>query len=370
MLLADKMHLAEMSLADGWDGHAVQPAAAQPGNSTLKFLSVATHGDPIRLTEHATAALQATAQLGFGPDDADEEIARRDNEIRSLEASLELALGDNADLSERLANREAEASELRVELERAQACAAADKNAAVANIRADLDRATVALAEVTAERDTVKASLSTATEQRSIEANGLTTQLFAMHLRAVAAEKELADSDQRLRIVSEEAYRIKTNNEQLSRRVAEGVELLDRLSSQLRRAKSGLSSAEKKDATLSAELAQINHRHKVQIAALMARLASTSSRAAAAESKLLQARQSLSEKFTLLRRMLESRQVNQLTHRTSALEAIASSCDDAASAATPSIELPVSRVVLSGAAVTEISPSPATAMLLAATITF
>jgi chromosome segregation ATPase len=371
------------------DHHSIAAVAAGLRRSAPKLVHAAKHGDPMRLTEQAVAVDQAIATLGRDPDDAGEEIARRDNEIRSLEASLELTLSENADLSARLMRREAEVSELKFELGQFQAAltaitgerdtlqraieqADADKNTAVSEIRADLDRATVALATAAAERDTITTTLNKVNEQRKIETNAFMSQLYATYSRAVVAEQQLAETQQRLRIRSEETNQTIRDNEQLSRRVAEGGALLETLSSQLKRAKSTLSSAEKRCTTLSAELAEISDRHKTQISALMARLASMSSRAAVAESKLLQARQSLSEKFTLLYRSLEfkARQINQRTHSSGVLLQTADSHDKPLADAGTNIDLLVEKLAKTSIDVSESFQPRATAALLTATISF
>ena len=368
---------------------SIAAVTAELKRSPPKHVRATMHGDLIGPTEQAIAVDQAIATLGCDPDDAGEQIAHRDNEIRSLETSLELTLSENKDLSARLMKREAEVSELKIELEQSQTAltaiaaerdmlnraieqADANKNTAVADIRADLDQARVTLAKAAAERDAVTTSLNKVNEQRTIETNSFVAQLYAVYSRAVAAEQQLVETQQKLRIRSEEADQTIRDNEQLSRRVAEGVKLLDGLSVQLKRAKSALSSAEKKSATLSAELAEINDKHKTKISALMARLASMSSRAAAAESKLLQARQSLSEKFTLLYRSLEfkARQNIQLTHSTGVLLQTTDSHDRALADAGTNIDLLLEKVAKPSVDVSESFQPQPTAALLTATITF
>jgi len=132
--------------------------------------------DPIRLIEPSVTGDQAIASWGV---DAGEEIARRDNEILSLEASLELVLNENQDLSARLTTREAEVYELRLELAQFKAALTAiagehealkrvidqadNENAAFTDIRTDLERVTAAMTKAATERDTATGILKKVT---------------------------------------------------------------------------------------------------------------------------------------------------------------------------------------------------------------
>jgi chromosome segregation ATPase len=344
---------------------------------------VCTHNDPIRRIEPTIVTNEALAALGLDPDDAGEEIACRCNEIRSLEESLELALSQNQDFSARLATREAEVSELKLELEQFKAAvtaiagerdalkraidqAAVDKRAAFSDVCADLDRTTAALAEAATERAMAASTLKNVNKRRTIELNAFTSQLSAVYSRAVAAEHRLEETQQKLRMRTEETDQIIRDNQQIARRVAESDASRESLRAQLKRAKSALLSAEKRSATVSAQLAEINDEHKNDINALKMRLASVSSRAAAAESKLLQARQTLSGNFT--RRQLKANQINQPAQ--AALPPNADSRDKAFANAGTNIDWLVEKVTKSSTEVTEILPSQPTAALLTATITF
>jgi hypothetical protein len=382
---------------DGNNRHtstANEPAADQDESNIPPTIAVVAAGlrgsppklvpnDPIRLIEPAAAADRAIVSLGV---DAGEEIARRDNEILSLESSLALVLSENQDLSARLTTREAEVGELRLELAQLKTALTAiadehdalkrvtdqadNENVAFTEIRTDLDRATAALTRAVTERDTATSILKKVNEQRTIEVNAFTSELSALYSRAVAVEQQLEATQRKLRLRSEETDRIIKDNEQLSRHVAQGDALRESLSAQLKRAKSALSSAEKRSAALSIQLAEINDEHKNHISALKMRLASVSSRAAAAERKMVQARQSLSEKFTLLHRSLQlkAHQADQLTH--APLLQTADSGDNTFTEAGTNIEWLVENVTTSSVGATEISRPRPTAALLTATITF
>jgi chromosome segregation ATPase len=119
------------------------------------------------------AAERRVVELGGELSTAREGLAHRDNEILSLEKSLDLNAAENARLAEQVA----------------ESAASADK------VRARLERTRSALSATQAER-------KEANEQRQTETAQLTAQLEAALARAASAENQLAEAQQNFLVLN------------------------------------------------------------------------------------------------------------------------------------------------------------------------
>jgi len=199
-----------------------------------------------------------------------EELARRENENASLQASLDLLVIDNSHLSSSLAETEA----------------------ALARVRSQLDLANASLADAQAERDKLAAVVATQETHRT-ETDALNADLEAACARAVAAETLRAAARQDLIARAEENTLILGENLRLSACLARSDVVVDAARSQVEEVKAALITAETERDKLAAELDAANQRHLVEANALAIRVETMSTRAVAAEKQLAEARQSL-----------------------------------------------------------------------------
>jgi chromosome segregation ATPase len=136
-----------------------------------------------KLTAEGTAKDKRIAELEDHLLSAREDLARSDNENRSLHASLDLTLGESARLSGRVWDTGVEADALKAQLESAKS----------------------ALRAVEAERDRLTAAAQEAKELRRVEADFLNSQIEAMASRAATAEDMLTAARRSLVARTEES---------------------------------------------------------------------------------------------------------------------------------------------------------------------
>jgi len=136
-----------------------------------------------KLTAEGTAKDKRIAELEDHLLSAREDLARSDNENHSLQASLDLTLGESARLSGRVWDTGVEADALRAQVESAKS--------ALRTVEAERDRLTVAVHETK--------------ELRRVEAEFLNSQIEAVASRAATAEDMLTEARRRLVARTEES---------------------------------------------------------------------------------------------------------------------------------------------------------------------
>ncbi len=264
---------------------------------------------------------QRIAELEDDLDSAREELARGENEICSLQASLELVAGENASLSLRLSESDESIAKLGSQLERVNAAApatetegaaavgdagevSAEGSATVDRACAQLERLVTALTASEHERNKTGAALGEINEQREIETNAFMSQLDALLSRAVTAETLLAQAQQSLSAHDNDHDLRLAENARLSRRLEENDAALENICSRLEQENAAKIAAIAQADALRTELDKAGEQHSTEINALTERLAAMSARAIAAEALLKEAGQSLRDKFQLLRTSL------------------------------------------------------------------
>jgi chromosome segregation ATPase len=136
-----------------------------------------------KLAAEATAKDKRIAELEDHLLSAREDLARSDNENHSLQASLDLTLGESARLSGRVWDTGVEADALKAQLESAKS----------------------ALRAVEAERDRLTAAAQEAKELRRVEADFLNSQIEAIASRAATAQDMLTAARRSLVARTEES---------------------------------------------------------------------------------------------------------------------------------------------------------------------
>lgn len=308
--------------------HPFDPKLEPFTGSGLKRLERAqlikrTQSEPVvSLTPFLTAInAQRIAELEDDLDLAREELARGENEICSLQASLELVAGENASLSLRLSESDELIAKLGSQLERVNAAApatetegaaavgdagevSAEGSATVDRACAQLERLVTALTASEHERNKTGAALGEINEQREIETNAFMSQLDALLSRAVTAETLLAQAQQSLSAHDNDHDLRLAENARLSRRLEENDAALENICSRLEQENAAKIAAIAQADALRTELDKAGEQHSTEINALTERLAAMSARAIAAEALLKEAGQSLRDKFQLLRTSL------------------------------------------------------------------
>jgi chromosome segregation ATPase len=224
----------------------------------------------VNAQRRAFAADVAAAALASEAGLLRDEIARRENENASLQASLDLVVSENSHLSGRLAETEV----------------------TLARVQSQLDLMSTSLAEAQAERDRLAAVVA-AQETLRTETDALNADLEAASSRAVAAEALLVEARQNLIARAEENTRILGENLRLSSCLTRRDIAIDAARSQVEAVKTALTAAETERDKLAAELDAANQRHLIEANALAIRIEIMSTRAVAAEKQLAEARQSL-----------------------------------------------------------------------------
>jgi chemotaxis protein MotB len=136
-----------------------------------------------KLTAEGTAKDKRIAELEDHLLSAREDFARSDNENHSLQASLDLTLGESARLSGRIWDTGVEADALKAQVESAKS----------------------ALRAVEAERDRLTVAVHEAKELRRVEAEFLNSQIEAVASRAATAEDMLTEARRSLVAHTEES---------------------------------------------------------------------------------------------------------------------------------------------------------------------
>jgi crescentin len=166
------------------------------------------------LTAQSAEARKRIAELEGELASAREELVLRDNENRSLQSSLDLALSENARLTRHLAESEAALEKDRSQREQLKAAVAAadagrDKDrsqlaqmkTAVAAAEAERDKGRSQLAQMKAavaaaeaQGDKLAAAVDEMNKKRDTETTALNTYLDVMSSRAAAAERLLEET--------------------------------------------------------------------------------------------------------------------------------------------------------------------------------
>ena len=263
-----------------------------------------------------------------------EELARRDNESRSLQTSLDLIANENVRLGARLTDNvavidkgrsdlgqtkaalsaaEAECDKSRLELEDTKAALAAAQ-AERDGERLQLERIKTAAAAAEAERDTLASAIHETEKKCDAAAAALNLCLDVMSSRAAAAEKQLADTRQNLAAKAAENSSLVQENSRLSRCIAEGDATVEAAYSRLEQMKALLDAAMAERHRLTTAFASANESRQAEIDSLKSRLEAMSSHVVTAETLLPEVRQILLEKLEWLQDLLRAKicQVNEL----------------------------------------------------------
>lgn len=134
------------------------------------------------LAEHGSAADKRIVELEAETALSRERLVLLENEKRALQTSLDQLVGDNSKLSRRLN----------------------ESDNALSSARSRLEQLETALAAADSDHNKLTASVDEANERRQTETNTLNMRLEAMHSRATAAEKLLAEVRQSLVARTEE----------------------------------------------------------------------------------------------------------------------------------------------------------------------
>lgn len=359
-----------------------------------------------RSNPEQTSAMQATAadrSLVDADDDFDparEEFARQDNEIRSLQTSLELTIGENARLAERLAESDKALDHLKNQLEqmnqKLSTVEAAGDDLATAADKADAESAMIAsassqpdgattLAASDVVRSELGALLNELTKQHAVETETFLSQLNAVLSRAVSAEERLAEAQHSLLALSKESNLAVGEHLKLSARLAASDLELQNTRCKLERANAALVAVKAENGELFSALDKAEKRRLNEVNALVSRLETMVLRAVKAETLLTETRRNLSEKFDLLQNSLEvkSRQIYELEQSRAVLAANTDALldrvdarDKALAEAEVTIKVLADRVARPEIALDEQAlelgarPPSSTQMLLASTIAF
>ena len=227
-------------------------------------------------------------------------LVRRETENASLQTSLDLVAGENAQLSRRLT----------------------ENDAAAAQASAQLELAKTSLAEAEAKSNKLAAAVLEAHEKRRAEINAANCRLQLMSSRAAAAEALLAQTRQGLVARAEEKNIVLTENLRLSRCLAESDAAVDTAWSQVEKTKTAMTETKAVRDNLAAALSAASERYQTEISALTICLEAMSARALAAENQLAEARQSLAARAQENTLIVEesSRLSRRLAENNSAIE--------------------------------------------------
>lgn len=198
-------------------------------------------------------------------------LVRRETENASLQTSLDLVVGENAQRSRRRT----------------------ENDAAAAQASAQLASAKASLAEAEAKSNKLAAAVLEAQERRQAEISAANCRLQLMSSRAAAAEALLAQTRQGLVARAEEKNLVLTENLRLSRCLAESDVAVDTAWSQVEKAKTAMTEMKAVRDNLAAALSAASERYQTEISAFTIRLQAMSARALAAENQLAEARQGL-----------------------------------------------------------------------------
>ncbi len=360
------LQVSEVDLPNDGGGTTAANRSEFEQQATRRALIARIH----TLTALRLAAKKQIAELDGELGSAREDVVLRDNENRSLQASLDLITNENTRLSERLAESEAaidksrsdlaqmkaavaateaERDGYRSQLEQTRAAAAAaakaerDKDrarldqmkAAIAAVeverdkerarldqmkaaiaaaeaqrdtsRAQLEEAKAAAAAATAERNELAAAIEQVYKKRDTETTALNTYLDVMRSRAADAEQLLEETQQSLAAHAEQNTSLIRDNSRLARSLADSNTAVETAHSQLDQMKSLLAAAIAERDKLVTGRAKANESHQTEIGDLKICLESACSRAASAETLLAEVRQSLLEKLELLQKSLQTK---------------------------------------------------------------
>jgi chromosome segregation ATPase len=250
-----------------------RPTLAEPeqhgmrGAVSNQILNAQVHA----LGAQAAAADRRAAELESELVALRDTLVRRETENASLQTSLDLVVGENAQLSRRRTENDAEAAQASAQLELAK----------------------TSLAEAEAKSSKLAAAVLEAHERRQAEISAAKCRLQLMSSRAAAAETLLAQTRQGLVARAEEKNLVLTENLRLSRCLAESDVAVDTAWSQVEKAKTAMTEMKAVRDNLAAALSAASERYQSEISALTIRLEAMSARALAAENQLAEARQSL-----------------------------------------------------------------------------
>lgn len=181
---SERSKLARFGSEQGEAGLDASDLAALRQLIAVKTTAAKMLNERIRkLTAEGTAKDKRIVELEAHLLSAREDLAHSDNENHSLQASLDLTLGESARLSGRVWDSGVEADALKAQLESAKS----------------------ALRAAEAERDRLTAATQEAKELRRVEADFLNSQIEAMAARAATAEDGLAEARQSLTARTEES---------------------------------------------------------------------------------------------------------------------------------------------------------------------
>lgn len=300
-------------------------------NGEFKRYSAQTSGSKLPADRPAgplgswvTAVNQRNAKLEDDLNSTDEDLARLENEVYSLRASLELIVSENKRLSNRLSENDALIAKVGFQLEKMNSlpigsrigggsvAGQTDQMVTESVIGADstnseVDRSAINLMAADIEPRTSIAIPATVDEQRQLETSAFLNQLDAMFSRAQAAEKQLAETRQSLTAFRAEHDLMRKENSNLSKRLEESAVALGGTQANFEQAIVAGTAAEAKAGALTKELDGVKVKHATEINTLRARLEDVSLRAFSAETSLSEARKSLFGKFELLQSLLQEK---------------------------------------------------------------
>lgn len=257
---ANKLGVKRPNLAEP-EPHAMRGAVSN------QILNAQVHA----LGAQAAAADRRAAELESELAALRDTLVRRETEHASLLTSLDLVVGENAQLSRRLT----------------------ENDAAAAQASAQLELAKTSLAEAEAKSNKLAAAVPEAHEKRRAEISAANCRLQLMSSRAAAAEALLAQTRQGLVARAEEKNIVLTENLRLSRCLAESDAAVDTAWSQVEKTKTAMTETKAVRDNLAAALSAASEKYQTEISALTIRLEAMSARALAAENQLGEARQGL-----------------------------------------------------------------------------